>query len=130
MMDGGYILGDGELRPGERKLVAVENFPRPNNQHKLRRFLGLTGFFRRFVQDFSKIAAPLTKLLKKEQPFIWHDDQGNAFQILKASLVKRPVLQMHNPNAAKTELHTDASAWARIPAAGREGSFFTEMLNF
>ena len=73
-------------------------------------FLGLTSFFRRFVENFAKTAAPLTKLLKKEQSFIWGDEQETAFRTLKGNLVKRPVLKMYNPKVAKTELRTDASA--------------------
>lgn len=106
----GYILGQEEVRPGERKIKAIEEFPKPTSQHEIRRFLGLTSFFRRFVENFARIAAPLSRLLKKEQEFIWAEEQEQAFLNLKNNLLKEPVLKMYNPRAVRTELHTDASA--------------------
>lgn len=80
--------------------------PRPINQHELRQFLGLSGFFRRFVKGYAVIAAPLTDLLKKDAAWTW--DQDQAFSTLKGMLVERPLLALYNPGA-ETQLYTDAS---------------------
>ena len=106
----GYILGEGVIRPGERKIQAIAEFPRPRNVHQVRRFHGLASFFRRFVPHFSQLAMPLTDLLKTSQIFEWTVRQEEAFNLIKAKLVARPALRFYNPNALRTELHTDASA--------------------
>lgn len=106
----GYILGESELQPGDRKIAAVEQFPCPSDKHAIRRFLGLAGFFRRFVPDFARKAQPLSNLLKRDIPFEWTPATENAFQEIKSVLVKKPILKLYNPNTARTELHTDASA--------------------
>jgi hypothetical protein len=71
-------------------------------------FLGLAGFYRRFVKDFGSIAAPLNELRKKNVSFVWGDAQHGAFMILKDKLTHAPLLQL--PNFNKTfELECDAS---------------------
>ncbi|CAH2207715.1 jg2951, partial [Pararge aegeria aegeria] len=62
----GFEVCENGIRPGKNKIAAVENFPVPTDQHKLRQFLGLASFFRRFIRGFSMIAQPLTRLLKKD----------------------------------------------------------------
>lgn len=110
----GFEVDEGGIRPGQKKILAVENFPTPTDQHRVRQFLGLASFFRRFVKGFSIIAKPLTHLLKRDVKFVWSEDQENAFQNLKATLTKRPILAYYNP-AYETQLHTDAS---KIGVAG------------
>lgn len=105
----GYVLGEGVIQPGDRKILVFENFPTPQNKHEVRRFMGLASFFRRFVPNFAKIATPITNLLENEEPFIWSEDQELAFIKLKEILTAKPVLKLYNPKAAITELHTDAS---------------------
>ncbi|UYV65964.1 hypothetical protein LAZ67_3006014 [Cordylochernes scorpioides] len=61
----GYVISTGGLKPGPRKIKAIEEFPEPKNVHDIRRFLGLTNFFRRFVKDFARKAEPLSRLQKK-----------------------------------------------------------------
>jgi hypothetical protein len=71
-------------------------------------FLGLAGFCRRFMKDFSTIAAPLNELTKKGVPFSWGTRQENAFNMLKDKLTRAPLLQL--PDFNKTfELECDAS---------------------
>ena len=106
----GYILGNGEISPGDRKIRAIEDFPRPRNKHDIRRFHGLTSFFWRFVPKFSLIARPLTILTKSNVIFAWGSEQEKAFNDLKKKLVCHPVLKLYNPAAFRTKLHTDASA--------------------
>ncbi|CAG4953742.1 unnamed protein product [Colias eurytheme] len=77
-------LKKGEIKPSVEKIAAVEHFQTPNNIKSLQSFLGLTGYFRKFIKDYSLIAKPLTDLLKK-------------------------VLKIYDPNL-ETELHTDACA--------------------
>lgn len=88
-----------------RRLNAVtrkDSFPLP------RSFLGLANYYRRFIKDFSKIAAPLNKLLRKDQKFVWTDICEQAFETLKAALVCAPTLAF--PDFKETfQLFTDAS---------------------
>ncbi|XP_028173660.1 uncharacterized protein LOC114362443 [Ostrinia furnacalis] len=104
----GFEISKGEIRPGAQKTLAVAQFAPPQNQHDLRRFLGLASFFRRFVKDFASIARPLTDLLRKNTPWRWSQNEEGAFIKLKDNLTKRPILALYN-HAAETQLHTDAS---------------------
>lgn len=103
----GFEISREGICPGTKKLEAVENFPTPSNHHTVRQFLGLASFFRRFIKGFSIIAKPLTRLLKKDQAWVWGPDQQHAFNTLKDSLIRKPTLALYDPKA-QTELHTDA----------------------
>ncbi|KAK1660235.1 hypothetical protein QYE76_048394 [Lolium multiflorum] len=90
------------------KIEAIESWPQPKTVTQVRSFLGLAGFYRRFVKDFGSIAAPLNELTKKDVPFVWGDAQQQAFVILKDKLTHAPLLQL--PDFNKTfELECDAS---------------------
>uniref|UniRef100_A0ABD2VZA1 RNA-directed DNA polymerase n=1 Tax=Trichogramma kaykai TaxID=54128 RepID=A0ABD2VZA1_9HYME len=106
----GLIVGKNEIKPGERKIVAISEFPAPRNEHEVRRFIGMASYFRRFVRNFAHIAAPLSALLKKDSKFVWGEKQQSAFDEIKTILSSRPVLIPYNAKASKTELHCDASA--------------------
>lgn len=110
----GFEISEAGIRPGRNKIEAVEKFPKPTDQHKVRQFVGLASFFRRFIKGFSAIAKPLTRLLKKDARWTWGEEEENAFSLLKNELIKRPVLSFYNP-AYETQLHTDAS---KIGVAG------------
>lgn len=103
----GYEISQKGIRPCQRKITAVTNFKTPQNIHELRQFLGLSSYFRKFVQNFSKLTAPLCQLLKKGKSWEWGCDQDGAFAKIKSILTTRPLLAIYNPDA-KTEVHTDA----------------------
>lgn len=105
----GYTLSADGVRPGEQKVQAIQQYPRPRNKHEVRRFLGLCGFFRRFIPHYSDIARPISELLKEKIPYMWTTAQEEAFKTMKEKLVSRPVLQLYNPKA-HTEVHCDASS--------------------
>lgn len=105
----GYKLSAEGVRPGDQKAMAIHQFPEPQNKHEVRRFLGLCGFFRRFIPHYAEIAQPISELLKEDVPFEWTVLQRKSFQVLKEKLVSKPVLQLFNPKA-HTELHCDASS--------------------
>ncbi|KAG7310665.1 hypothetical protein JYU34_003468 [Plutella xylostella] len=110
----GFEVSAEGIRPGSRKIEAVERFPTPENQHNVRQFLGLASFFRRFVPGFSVIAKPMTQLLKKDAKWVWGPEQETAFRSLQKALAEKPTLALYNPQA-ETELHTDA---CKIGVAG------------
>lgn len=103
----GFEVSEDGIRPGSKKIEAVEKFPIPQNQHNVRQFLGLASFFRRFVPGFSIIAKPLTCLLKKDAAWVWGTEQLSAFKTLQLELIQKPTLALYDPQA-ETELHTDA----------------------
>lgn len=90
------------------KTSSVTEFPVPSNVRSLRRFLGMAGWYRRFIQDFSTTVAPLTALLKKNSRWKWGEAQSEAFRALKISLSSAPVLARPNFRLPFT-LSTDAS---------------------
>ena len=76
------------------KLEAVMNWERPKTSMEVRSFMGLVGYYRRFVQEFAKIATPLTKLTKKNEKFEWNEKCERSFQELKNKIVSAPVLAL------------------------------------
>ena len=79
----GHIIDKNGVWQDPKKIVAVKEFPVPKTQKSVKQFFGLAGYYRRFIEEFSKIANPLNQLLKKDTPFIWTDKQRIAFDILK-----------------------------------------------
>ncbi|KAG5308159.1 TF28 protein, partial [Pseudoatta argentina] len=104
------ITLNGSVRPSEHKTRVVINFPTPTNAKQVQSFLGLTGYFRKFIPAYSEIARPLSDLLKNDAMFRFDDEQKNAFQKLKTILSQEPLLKLYRVGA-DTELHTDASSY-------------------
>ena len=75
-----------------QKIEAIVNWPTPTNVTEVHSFMGLAGYYRRFVKDFSKLAVPLTQLTQKGQPFEWNDEREAAFHELKTRLPTAPIL--------------------------------------
>uniref|UniRef100_A0A8R1EJ67 RNA-directed DNA polymerase n=1 Tax=Caenorhabditis japonica TaxID=281687 RepID=A0A8R1EJ67_CAEJA len=108
----GHEISEKSYAPKEANLLAIKTLPIPTDLKGVLRFVGMCSFFRKFIKNFSEIAEPLTKLNKKDQPFIWTTSQQHAFDTLKELLVSKPILSY--PNYEK-EFHifTDASAVAQ-----------------
>ncbi|KAK9751656.1 RNase H-like domain found in reverse transcriptase [Popillia japonica] len=106
----GHEITASGIQPGVRKIEAVLKFDTPTNVHAVRQFVGLVSYFRRYVENFARLARPLTKVTKKEVSWHWGPEEDQAFETLKARLVSlvRPVLAIYSEKA-ETELHTDAS---------------------
>ncbi|CAB5211330.1 unnamed protein product [Rhizophagus irregularis] len=92
----GHIVGNGGLRPDEKKIEKVQGIKELETVKEVRSFLGLCSYYRKFMENFSKIAKPLTSLVKKETEFIWGKEQQKAFDTLKEKLTKYPILQYPN----------------------------------
>lgn len=105
----GFEIGNGGITPGEQKTRAIIEYSIPKKAADVRRFLGMAGFFRRFIPKFAHIATPLYSLLKVAAPFTWGKDEQEAFDQLKSALSNKPVLRAFDPTL-ETEVHTDASA--------------------
>jgi len=90
------------------KIEAIMNWERPKTPTEIRSFLGLAGYYRRFVQDFSRIATPLTKLTRKNEKFIWNEKCEESFQELKKRLVSAPVLSLPD-DQGNFVIYSDAS---------------------
>ncbi|GJZ07799.1 putative reverse transcriptase domain-containing protein [Tanacetum coccineum] len=80
------------------KIKAVKNWASPTTPKKIRQFLGLAGYYRRFIKYFSKIAKSLTELTQKNKKYIWGEDQESAFQLLKQKLCEAPILALSEGN--------------------------------
>jgi hypothetical protein len=104
----GYIISESKVQPSNYKVAAVEKFPIPQNIHQVRQFLGLTGYFRKFVQGYANKAKPLSLLLHKDSEWRWGAEQEASFNFLKESLIRKPILTIFNPKLP-IKLYTDAS---------------------
>lgn len=104
----GHVITPNGLRPNPRITEAVQDFPTPKDVQAVRRFLGMSSYYRRFVSGFTKIAQPLHHLTAKDVPFQWSPDCEAAFTTLKGKLVSPPILVYPCFDKAFT-LETDAS---------------------
>ena len=88
----GHVLTPEGISMDPGKVQDVLNSKSPKSVHQIRQFLGLAGYYWRFILDFSKIAQPMTKLLQKEAKFDWSPAYEEAFQALKKFLTTAPIL--------------------------------------
>ncbi|MFS8001318.1 putative nucleotidyltransferase, Ribonuclease H [Helianthus anomalus] len=94
----GHIVSSQGIHVDPSKIEAVKNWCMPKSVSEIHSFLGLAGYYRRFIADFSKIVVPLTTLTQKEKPFIWGPEQEKSFQTLKDLLCNAPVLTLPDGN--------------------------------
>ncbi|CAM5131373.1 unnamed protein product [Natator depressus] len=106
----GYIIGKGRVRPLVGKVQALAACPPPTTKHQVQQFLGLAGYYQRFIPQFASITAPLTGLLMKNSPqrVQWSQNCEEAFRTLQTCLCQEPVLYSPDFDWAFI-LHTDAS---------------------
>lgn len=104
----GHDLTPDGIKPTERLVKAVKDFPTPTEEAEVRRFVALAGYYRRFMPEFGTKMAPLTKLLRKVIPWEWGAEQEEAFAWAKAWLSTKPVL-IYSNYALPFKLTTDAS---------------------
>ncbi|XP_017489445.1 PREDICTED: uncharacterized protein K02A2.6-like, partial [Rhagoletis zephyria] len=93
----GHNVTETGISPGKAKTICVEEFSQPTTITQVRQFLGLTGFFRKFVEGYSYLPIPLTMLLKKDGCFQWGASQQKAFERLKEAITSKPVLTLYDP---------------------------------
>ena len=109
----GHNIQDQTLRPKDDKIQAVKDAQRPVTKKQVRGFLGLAGFYRKFIPNFSEIATPLTDLTKKDRSnriVDWLSHHERAFQTLKSRLTSSPILRLPVFNEGKPFiLRSDAS---------------------
>ncbi|GJR37712.1 hypothetical protein Tco_1213396 [Tanacetum coccineum] len=89
-----HVINGNRIHVDPSKIEAVKNWKAPRTPTEVRSFLGLTGYYRRFIEDFSKIAKSLTILTQKSKTFDWGKEQELAFQTLKDKLCNAPVLAL------------------------------------
>ncbi|GKD62876.1 reverse transcriptase domain-containing protein [Tanacetum coccineum] len=107
----GHKISKSGIEVDRAKVDVIAKLPHPTTVKGVRSFLGHVGFYRRFIQDFSKIARPMTHLLEKETPFVFSKDCIDAFQTLKKKLTEAPILIVPDWNLP-FELMCDASDFA------------------
>ncbi|KAD3640698.1 hypothetical protein E3N88_29921 [Mikania micrantha] len=90
----GHVINADGILVDSSKIQAVTKWSPPKTPTEIRSFLGLAGYYRRFIQDFAKIASPLTKLTRKNTKFVWGEDQDKSFNELKTKLTQAPVLTL------------------------------------
>ena len=107
---GHMISGDGII-PVPEKLKSVEQMPPPTTPKEVKQFLGLVGYYRKFVPKFADLARPLNVLTRKDVEFEWTEVCQQSFDLLKSKLLESPILQYPDPNKPYI-LFTDASKYA------------------
>ena len=104
----GHVVSYRGIEPQREKISAVIDWPRPESRKDIKAFLGLCGYYRRFVEGFADIASPLYELLQKGRKFEWNERCDESFERMKSTLTSAPILGVPNDNDSFV-LDTDAS---------------------
>ncbi|EAQ90430.1 hypothetical protein CHGG_03079 [Chaetomium globosum CBS 148.51] len=107
----GLIISTSGLSMDPEKVKAIVDWQDPTSVKELQQFLGFANFYRRFIQGYSGIIEPLTRLLRKETAWSWTSDQRQSFEELKNAFTKAPILAYFD-YSKRTVVETDASNWA------------------
>ena len=107
----GQLISDEGIQAVPEKLESIAKMPVPQNAKQVKQFLGLVGYYRKFVPHFSDIARPLTQLTRKNEGFNWSTECYKCFHMLKDYLQEAPILRYPDPTAGYI-LYTDASKYA------------------
>ena len=107
----GHLISDEGIQPLPEKLESIAKMPVPQNAKQVKQFLGLVGYYRKFVPCFSDIARPLTQFTRKNEGFNWSTECDKCFHMLKDYLQEAPILRYPDPTADYI-LYTDASKYA------------------
>ncbi|XP_012448740.1 uncharacterized protein LOC105771908 [Gossypium raimondii] len=126
-----FVVSLEGLEVDQEKIKAIQEWSKPMSISQVRSFHGLESFYRRFVPNFSTLAAPLPSVIKKNSTFHWDEEQEKSFNVIKGCLTKVPLLAL--PNFSKTfEIECDASGvgiGAVLTQDGRPIAYFSEKLN-
>ncbi|GJX95555.1 putative reverse transcriptase domain-containing protein [Tanacetum coccineum] len=125
----GHVVNRDGIHVDPSKVESVKNWKTPESSTEIRSFLGLAGYYQRFIENFSKIAKPLTLLTQKNKTYVWGDKKDEAFQILKEKLCNAPVLALPDGpddfvvycDASKQEAHGEASKDLKAPTEWLRG---------
>ena len=111
----GHLIAEDGFTPLPEKLKSIRNMPKPKTPKEVKQFLGLIGYYRKFVPRFSDIARSLTNLTRHDTEFMWTEKCDKAFKHLKELLMQHPILRYPDLGHGYT-LFTDASGigWARV----------------
>ncbi|GKB31977.1 hypothetical protein Tco_0871378, partial [Tanacetum coccineum] len=109
----GHVIDISRVHVDPAKIEAIKNWTAPTTPTEVRQFLGLAGYYQRFIKEFSLISKPLTKLTQKNKPYVWGKDKEEAFQTLKLKLCSAPILSL--PEGSKeVGVQTKTSLLLRI----------------
>ena len=111
----GHLISAAGIQPLPDKLDSIKNMPTPKNSKEIKQFLGLIGYYRKFIPRFSDLARPMTRLTRKDEKFLWSNECQHTFELMKSLLSHHPILRYPDPNKPYV-LFTDASnyAWAGV----------------
>ncbi|GJW44003.1 hypothetical protein Tco_0072802, partial [Tanacetum coccineum] len=90
----GYVIDSKGIHVDPTKIKSIKDWASPKSATEIRQFLGLAGYYRRFIEGFSKIAKSMTKLTQKNVKFDWGDKEEAAFQLIKQKLCSAPILAL------------------------------------
>lgn len=132
----GHIVDKNGIRPIEENLQKIRDFPQPKTVKTTRRFLGMAGYYRKFIPNYSEITKPITDLLRRKQKFSWNDRAQAAFEIIKNKLDSDPIL-IHPDYSKQFILTTDSSDHSIAATLGQKHesgvilpiSYFSRKLN-
>lgn len=107
----GYEIGEGKYSPANANIEVIKKLQPPKNLKQLQRFLGSINVYNKFINKYAKLRNPLNNLLKKDKKFVWDEQCQQSFEILKNSLISKPILRLFQPNLP-CHLFVDASGEA------------------
>lgn len=132
----GHVVGNGTIKPDPDKVSAIVNFPIPTSVRQARRFIGMAGYYAKFIENYSTLSSPITDTIRKHSKFNFTSEATESFNKLKQALIQEPIL-VHPNFSEPFYVHCDASRWgigACLMQKDKEGNdhaicFFSKKLN-